>query len=147
MTTPDPARVPVVPVVVGALVAQFADDAVHLVLPLPFLGPLGLLTAVLLTAGAARVITRRRTGAVVARTGLAVGLTSAAIAVVVGGVGLLALLLGGLTVAAGVAGAVERRAALPPGPSVGFSSPAPATGSRSAGRDSRGRRKRRRPSW
>lgn len=110
MTTPgSAARIPVVPVVAGALVAQFADDAVRLVLPLPFLGPLGLLTAVLLTAGAARVITRGKNGPSVARTGLAVGLTSAVIAVIVGGFGLLAILVGGVTVAAGLAGAVARR--------------------------------------
>lgn len=109
MTTPVATRVPVVPVIATALVAQFADDAVRLALPLPFLGPLGLLTAVLLTAGGARLLTRGRTGPVVARTGLAVGLTSAAIAVIVGGFGILAIVLAGVTVAAGLAGAIAGR--------------------------------------
>ncbi len=110
MTTPaTTSRVPVAGVVGTALVAQFADDLVHLVLPLPFLGPLGLVTAILLTAAGARVLTRGRRGPVVARTGLAVGLTSAAIAIVVGGFGLLAFLLGAVTVVAGVAGAVAGR--------------------------------------
>ena len=59
---PASSKVPVVPVVAGAVVAQFADDALRL-LPLPFLGALSGLLAIALTAGAARVVTRGRTGA------------------------------------------------------------------------------------
>ena len=73
---PAKSKVPVVPVAAGAVVAQFADDVVHLLLPLPLLGTLSGLIAILLTAGAARVITRGRTAPAVARTGLAVGATS-----------------------------------------------------------------------
>lgn len=106
---PATSKVPVVPVVAGALVAQFADDAVRLLLPLPLLGALAGLIAITLTAGAGRVASRNRTGAVAARTGLAVGVTSAAIGLLVGGLGLVAILLAGITVVAGVAGAVAGR--------------------------------------
>jgi hypothetical protein len=106
---PATSKVPVAPVVVGAVVAQFADDVVHALLPLPFLGALSGLIAILLTAGAARVASRGRTGAVVARTGLAVGVTSATLGLLVGGLGLVAILLAGITVMAGVAGAVAGR--------------------------------------
>lgn len=106
---PATSKVPVVPVVAGAVVAQFADDLVRLLLPLPFLGALSGLIAILLTAGAARVAGRGRTGHVAARTGLAVGVTSAVIGLLVGGLGLVAILLAGITVVAGVAGAVVRR--------------------------------------
>lgn len=104
---PSTRRVPVVPVVAGALVAQFADDAVRLLLPFP--GFLAGVLAVLLTAAAARVVTRGATGATIARTGLAVGLTSAAIGLLVGGLGIVAIVLAGITVVAGVAGAVAGR--------------------------------------
>jgi len=117
MTTSLDTRIPVAGVIVGAVAAQFADDAVGWVLPLPFLGVIGAVTAVLLTAVAGRLLTRRRSGPAAARTGLAVGLLSAAIGVIVGGFGILAIVLGGVTVAAGVAGAVARRderPALPP---------------------------------
>jgi hypothetical protein len=106
---PTTSKVPVVPVVAGAVVAQFADDVVHALLPLPFLGALAGLIAIVLTAGAARVATRNRTGAVVARTGLAVGVTSAVLGLIVGGLGIVAILLAGITVVAGVAGAVAGR--------------------------------------
>ncbi|MBA3906750.1 MAG: hypothetical protein H0X35_08735 [Pseudonocardiales bacterium] len=108
---PATSKVPVAPVVAGAVVAQFADDAVRLLLPLPLLGALSGLIAIVLTAGAARVASRRRTGAVAARTGLAVGVLSAAFGLLVGGLGLVAILLAGITVVAGVAGAVARRRA------------------------------------
>jgi hypothetical protein len=106
---PTTSKVPVVPVVAGAIVAQFADDVVHALLPLPFLGALAGLIAIVLTAGAARVATRNRTGAVVARTGLALGVTSALLGLLVGGLGIVAILLAGITVVAGVAGAVAFR--------------------------------------
>jgi hypothetical protein len=104
---PTSSKVPVVPVVAGAVVAQFADDAVGLLLPFP--GFLAGLLAIALTAGAARVATRGRVGPVVARTGLAVGATSAVIGLLVGGLGLVAIILAGITVVAGVAGAVAGR--------------------------------------
>ena len=100
---PTSSKVPVVPVVAGAVVAQFADDALRLLLPFPAL--LSGLLAIALTAGAARVITRGRTAPAVARTGLAVGATSAVLGLLVGGLGLVAILLAGITVVAGVAGA------------------------------------------
>jgi len=106
---PTSSKIPVVPVVAGAVVAQFADDAVRLLLPLPLLGALSGLIAIALTAGAARVVTRGRTAPVVARTGLAVGATSAVLGLLVGGLGLVAILLAGITVVAGVAGAVVGR--------------------------------------
>lgn len=95
--------------IAGAAVAQFADDAVHVLLPLPILGALSGLIAIVLTAGAARVVSRGRPRAVAARTGLAVGVTSAALGLLVGGLGLIAILLAGITVVAGVAGAVAGR--------------------------------------
>ena len=49
---PTSSKVPVVPVVAGAVVAQFADDAIGLLLPFP--GFLAGLLAIALTAGAAR---------------------------------------------------------------------------------------------
>jgi hypothetical protein len=58
---PTTSKVPVVPVVAGAVVAQFADDVVHALLPLPLLGPLSGLIAIVLTAGAARVATHSHT--------------------------------------------------------------------------------------
>lgn len=108
---PTSSRVPVVPVVAGALVAQFTDDVVRLLLPLPFLGALSGLLAIVLTAVAARTLGRGRPGPVAARTGLAVGVASALIGLLVGGLGLVAILLAGITVVAGVAGATARRSA------------------------------------
>ena len=102
--------VPVGAVLVSAIGAQLADNAVFFLLPpLGVLAPLSGLVAILLTVGAARFVTRGRSGAAVARTGLAVGLTSAAIGLLVGGLGLVAILLAGITVVAGVAGAVAGR--------------------------------------
>ena len=104
---PTSSKIPVVPVVAGAVVAQFADDALGLLIPFP--GALAGLLAIALTAGAARVATRGRVGPVVARTGLAVGVTSAVLGLIVGGLGLVAIILAGITVVAGVAGAVVGR--------------------------------------
>jgi len=102
--------VPVGAVLISAIGAQLADDAVTFLLPpLAVLGPFSGLIAILLTAGAARFVTRGRRGAVVARTGLAVGVTSAVLGLLVGGLGLVAILLAGITVVAGVAGATSGR--------------------------------------
>ena len=102
--------VPVGAVLISGIGAQLADDAAFFLLPpLAVLGPLSGLIAILLTAGAARFVTRGRAGTVVARTGLAVGVTSAVIGLLVGGLGLVAILLAGVTVAAGVAGALAGR--------------------------------------
>jgi hypothetical protein len=91
--------------------AQLVDDAAFAVIPpLAVLGPLAGLIAILLTAGAARILTRGKHGAAVARTGLAVGAVSAATGLLVGGFGLIGLLLAVITVVAGVAGAVVGRA-------------------------------------
>ncbi len=100
---PTSSKVPVAPVVAGAAVAQLGAGAIGLLLPFPAL------LAIVLTAGAARVATRGRVGPVVARTGLAVGATSAVLGLLVGGLGLVAIILAGITVVAGVAGAVVGR--------------------------------------
>lgn len=103
--------VPLVAVASG-VAAQFADDLLFLVLPpTAVLAPLSGVLAVLLTAAAARVVTRGSRGAAVARTGLVVGAASAVAGLVVGGLGLVAILLAVLTVVAGVAGAVLGRQA------------------------------------
>ena len=109
-TLPATTRVPVGAVLLAGLGAQLVDDAVFLVLPpLSVLGPVTGLLAILLTAGAARYVTRDLRGAAVARTGLALGLASAGIGLLVGGLGFVAILLAGVTVLAGVAGAVAGR--------------------------------------
>jgi hypothetical protein len=100
---PTSSKVPVVPVAAGAVVAQLGAAAIGLLLPFPAL------LAIVLTAGAARVATRGRVGPVVARTGLAVGAASAVLGLVLGGLGLVAIILAGITVVAGVAGAVVGR--------------------------------------
>ncbi|WP_300011334.1 hypothetical protein [Pseudonocardia sp.] len=108
---PVTSKVPAGPVVVAALGAQLLDDALFLLIPPTgiVLGPLAGLVAIALTAAGARAITRGRGAPVVARTGLAVGLASAGVGLVVGGLGWVALLLAGITVLAGVAGAVAGR--------------------------------------
>ena len=107
---PATSRVPVAPVLIAGLGAQFVDDVAYFVLPpTALLAPLSGLLAILLTAAAARYVSRDRTGAGVARTGLAVGAASAAVGLLVSGLGLVAVLLAGLTVLAGVAGAVAGR--------------------------------------
>ena len=100
---PTSSKVPAVPVVAGAAVAQLGAAAIGLLLPFPAL------FAIVLTAGAARVATRDRVGPVVARTGLAVGAASAVLGLILGGLGVVAIILAGITVVAGVAGAVVGR--------------------------------------
>jgi len=100
---PTSSKVPAVPVVAGAAVAQLGAAAIGLLLPFPAL------LAIVLTAAAARVATRGRVGPVVARTGLAVGAASAVLGLVLSGLGLVAIILAGITVVAGVAGAVVGR--------------------------------------
>ena len=102
---PAPTRVPAVPVLVTALGAQVVDDLLFLVPPLGLLGPLAGISAILLTAVGARALTRGGTGPAALRTGLAVGGASALIGLLIGGLGLVTVLLAGLTVLAGVAGA------------------------------------------
>ena len=97
-------------VLLAGVGAQFLDDAVYLVFPPAALdAPVSGILAVLLTAAAARIVTRRRTGPAVARTGLAVGAASAGIGLLVAGIGPVSLLLATLTLIAGVAGAVAGR--------------------------------------
>ncbi|MBW0116249.1 hypothetical protein [Pseudonocardia abyssalis] len=104
-------QIPVVPVAVAAVGAQLVDNvAIFLIPPTAFvLGPLAGLLAIALTAAGARAVTRGRSGPVIARTGLAVGAGSAFLGLLVGGLGFVALLLAGVTVLAGVAGAVAGR--------------------------------------
>jgi hypothetical protein len=103
-------QVPVGPVLVAGIGAQLADDALYFLLPpTAALSPLGGVVAILLTALAARLVTRDRVGSGVARTGLAVGALSAGVGLLLGGLGLIAVLLAGITVVAGVAGAVAGR--------------------------------------
>jgi hypothetical protein len=109
-TLPATSRVPAGAVVLAGLGAQLVDDVAFLVLPpAAVIAPFSGLIAILLTAAAARYVSRDRTGAAIARTGLAVGLTSAGIGLLVGGLGFVAILLAGITVVAGVAGAVVGR--------------------------------------
>ena len=103
-------QVPVGPVLVAGIGAQLADDALYFLLPpTAALSPLSGVVAILLTALAARLVTRNRVGSGVARTGLAVGALSAGVGLLLGGLGLIAVLLAGITVVAGVAGAVAGR--------------------------------------
>ena len=109
-TLPVTSRIPVGAAVIAGFGAQFADDVAYLLFPpAALLAPLSAVLAVVLTAGAARLATRRLDGPVAARAGLAVGVVSAGLGLVVAGFGVLALLLAGLTVLAGVAGAVVGR--------------------------------------
>lgn len=109
-TLPDTSRIPVGAVLLAGLGAQFADDAAFFLLPpAVILTPLTGALAILLTALAARVVTRNRVGPAVARTGLAVGGASAVLGLLAGGLGFVALLLAVITVVAGVAGAVAGR--------------------------------------
>jgi len=103
-------QVPVGPVLLAGVGAQLADDALYFLLPpTAALSPLSGIVALLLTAVAARLVTRNRVGAGIARTGLAVGALSAGVGLLLGGLGLVAVLLAGITVVAGVAGAVVGR--------------------------------------
>jgi hypothetical protein len=103
-------RIPVAPALLAGAGAQLVDDVAYVVVP-PFalLAPISAVLAIALTAGAARLVTRRLDGAAVARTGLAVGVASATVGLLVAGWGLLAVVLATLTVLAGVAGAVAGR--------------------------------------
>ncbi|MDN5859964.1 MAG: hypothetical protein L0H84_15220 [Pseudonocardia sp.] len=104
------ARVPAAAALVAGIGTQLVDDLAFLVLPpLGLLGPLAGIFAILLTAAGARYVTRNASGASIARTGLAVGVVSAAVGVLIGGFGLVAIVLAGLTVLAGVVGAVVGR--------------------------------------
>ena len=90
--------------------AQLVDDIAMAVLPFDaVVAPLSGLIAILLTAGAARLVTRDKHGAAIARTGLAVGGVSAVVGLLVGGLGLITILLAVVTVVVGVAGAVAGR--------------------------------------
>jgi hypothetical protein len=112
MTTPVRTGVPVVPVLVAGAAAQLTDDVLFWFLPdVPVLPAL---ITIALTAGAARLVTRGMHGSAVARTGLAVGAVSAGLSLLIGGFGLLTILLAGITVVAGVAGAVAKRPELRP---------------------------------
>lgn len=102
------------PVLVAGIGAQLVDDLAFLVLPIGFLGPLAGVFAILLTAAGARYVTRNASGAAIARTGLAVGLTSAVVGLLIGGLGIVTIVLAGLTVLAGVAGAVVGRGVTAP---------------------------------
>jgi hypothetical protein len=109
-TLPATSRVPVGAALLAGVGAQFVDDVAYFVLPpTALLAPLSGLLALVLTAAAARFVSRDRTGAGVARTGLAVGAVSAGAGLLVSGLGFLAIVLAGLTVLAGVAGAVAGR--------------------------------------
>jgi len=107
MTTPVRTSVPVVPVLVAGVAGQLTDDLLLAVLP-SFPGA-GAILAVLLTAAAARIVTRRLAGSAVPRAGLAIGVVSAAVGLAISGLGLVVILIAGLTLLAGVAGAVLGR--------------------------------------
>jgi hypothetical protein len=103
-------QVPVSAVLLAGLGAQLADDVLYFLLPpTAVLAPMSGVLAILLTAVAARLVTRGRFGPIVARTGLAVGALSAGIGLLLSGIGVVAVLLAGITVVAGVAGAVAGR--------------------------------------
>ena len=110
MSITSTSTVPAGAVLIAGLGAQLADDAAYFLLPpIAVLAPVSGLIAILLTAGAARWVTRDRSGATVARTGLAVGAASAGIGLLIGGLGVVMILLAAITVVAGVAGAVVGR--------------------------------------
>ena len=103
-------KIPAGAVLLAGVGAQLVNDVAYALLPpVALLAPLSGLIAILLTAGAARYVTRGMTGAALARTGLAVGAVSAGVGLVVGGLGFVAFLIAVLTAVAGVAGAVAGR--------------------------------------
>jgi hypothetical protein len=103
-------KVSVGAVLLAGLGAQLVDDAAFAVIPpLALLAPFAGLIAILLTAGAARYVTRGKTGAAVARTGLAVGAVSGVAGLFIDGFGFVGLLCAIVTLVAGVAGAVVGR--------------------------------------
>ncbi|GAA2875396.1 hypothetical protein GCM10010472_36120 [Pseudonocardia halophobica] len=107
MTTPVPTRVPVLPVVAAGVAGQLADDLLFVFLP-SFPGAAAIL-AIVLTAGAARLVTAKLHGAAVPRAGLAVGAVSAGVGLLLSGLGLVSIIVAGLTVLAGVGGAILGR--------------------------------------
>ncbi|MCF7553250.1 hypothetical protein [Pseudonocardia sp. WMMC193] len=108
MATPVPTRVPVLPVAAAGVGAQVAGALLLAVLPaVPGVG------AVL--ALAAKIATRRLDGAAVPRAGLAIGAVSAGVGLLLSGFGLVTILLAGITVVAGVGGAVLGRPEVRPG--------------------------------
>jgi hypothetical protein len=103
-------RFPVAPVVLAGVGAQFVDDALYAVFPpAAVLAPLSALLAVVLTAAAARLVTRRLGRPAAPRAGLVVGAVSAGAGLAVSGLGLVTLVIAALTLVAGVAGAVAGR--------------------------------------
>ncbi|SDE92824.1 hypothetical protein [Pseudonocardia oroxyli] len=113
MTTPVPTRVPVLPVVAAGVGAQVVGALVLAVLPAA--PGVGAVLALGLTALAAKLATRRLDGAAVPRAGLAIGAVSAGVGLLISGWGLVAILLAGITVVAGVGGAVLGRPEVRPG--------------------------------
>ncbi|WP_181781234.1 hypothetical protein [Pseudonocardia pini] len=113
MTTPVSTRVPVLPVVAAGVGAQLADDLLFVFLP-AFPGAAAIL-AIGLTAVAARMVTGRLQGSAVPRAGLALGAVSALLGLWISGLGLVAILVAGITVVAGVGGAVLGRPDVRPG--------------------------------
>lgn len=113
MTTPVPTRVPVLPVAAAGVGAQVAGALVLAVLP-GFPG-FGAILALGLTALAAKIATSKLDGPSVPRAGLAIGVVSAGVGLVLSGFGLVSILLAGITVVAGVGGAVLGRPEVRPG--------------------------------
>jgi hypothetical protein len=103
-------KVSVGAVLVAGLGAQLVDDAAFAVIPpLHLLAPFAGLIAILMTAAAARFVTRGKTGATVARAGLAVGAVSGLAGLFIDGFGFVGMLLAIVALVAGVAGAVVGR--------------------------------------
>jgi hypothetical protein len=113
MTTPVSTRVPVLPVLAAGVGAQLADDVLFAVLP-SFPGA-GAIVAIGLTALVAKLVTGKLAGPAVPRTGLAIGVVSALLGLWISGLGLVAILVAGITVVAGVGGAVLGRPEVRPG--------------------------------
>jgi hypothetical protein len=107
MTTPVSTRVPVLPVVAAGVAGQLADHLLFVFVP-SFPGAAAILSIVL-TAGAARLVTAKLQGAAVPRAGLAVGAVSAGVGLLMSGLGLVSIIVAGLTVLAGVGGAILGR--------------------------------------
>ena len=113
MTTPVPTRVPVLPVVAAGVGAQLLDDLLFVFLP--SLPGAAAIVAIGFTALAAKLVTRNLHGQAVPRAGLAIGAVSAALGLWISGLGLVAILVAGITVLAGVGGAVLGRPEVRPG--------------------------------
>lgn len=102
--------IPILPTVLAGVGAQLVDDLVYIVFPpAAVVAPLSGLLAVLLTAVGARIVTHNLEGPAIAWTGLAAGAISAGFGLVITGLGWLMVVIAGLTVAAGVAGATLGR--------------------------------------